>query len=254
MKKIRILNIDIHNYRRKDFLENLEEGVVVTPNIDHLVKLQKDQKFYTSYINAEHTVCDSRIVQLFSHFLYPSKGIVQQIAGSDLFPSFCEFHKTNTDQMKVFLLGGTEESVKLARRNINNKYSSEIIIDTYSPPFGFEFDSVENDKILDKINNSEATVLAVGVGAPKQENWIYNNRYKLPKVKIFFAIGATISFESGLLKRAPNWITSIGFEWLYRMFQEPKRLIKRYLYEDILFLWLVFKQKLGLYKNPWNQS
>ena len=83
MQKIRILNIDIDNYSFKEFLQRLEKGVVVTPNVDHFVKLQSDREFYDCYRQFEHVVCDSRIVQLVSKLLYPGRGVAEQIAGSD---------------------------------------------------------------------------------------------------------------------------------------------------------------------------
>ena len=253
-KTFQFLNIAIDNITFKDFLENLTEGVVVTPNADHLIKLQKDHEFYQCYLNAEHVVCDSRILMKLSKFLNRHEPICDQIAGSDLFPAFCEHHKNNTEVMKVYLLGGSEQSVQVAQNNINQRTNSNIVIGAYSPPFGFDKDDAENTKILDQINSSGATALAVGVGAPKQEKWIHKNRSQLPNIKLFFAIGATIEFEAGALSRSPKWMSKLGVEWIYRLCQEPGRMIRRYLIEDMSIFWLVLKQKLGLYKNPWADS
>jgi len=249
--KYLLLNVPIDNWTFDDFVAQLEEGVVLTPNSDHLAKLQKDKAFYDSYIQAEHLVCDSKVLILLSRFLTPKSPIKEQIAGSDLFPAYCAYHANNTET-KVFLLGGSEESVSVAMNNINHKTNSNVIVGAYSPPFGFENSSEENDKIIDKIQASGANVLAVGVGAPKQEKWIFANRDKLPSIRLFFAIGATIEFEAGGLSRAPRWMSNNGIEWLYRLFQEPKRMFKRYVLEDTVVLWLALKQKLGLYKNPWS--
>ncbi|MFL0800313.1 MAG: WecB/TagA/CpsF family glycosyltransferase [Agarilytica sp.] len=251
MEKLQILNLELHNWTFNDFLEQLEEGVVVTPNIDHFVKLQKDRAFYDCYVQSEHIVCDSRVIQLLSKILLPGKGVTEQIAGSDLFPAYCQHHKDNTDTVKVFLLGGTEKSVQRAKDNLNDSAGSPVVVAGYSPPFGFEKDDAELEKIISMINDSGATALAVGVGAPKQEFWIYANKDKLPGVKLFFAIGATIDFQAGEVKRAPRWMVKFGVEWLYRLLQEPGRLAKRYLVDDLPFLWLLVKQRLGLYKNPW---
>ncbi len=252
METLKILNLELHNWKFEDFLTQLEEGVVVTPNIDHFIKLQKDREFYDCYIQSEHIVCDSRVIQLLSKFLIPGKSVIDQIAGSDLFPAYCQRHKDNTENVKVFLLGGSEESVQIAKNALNKKAGSTIVIDGYSPPFGFEHDEDELEKILTLINDSGATTLAVGVGAPKQEKWIYANKDKLPNVKLFFAIGATIDFQAGSVKRAPRWMVTCGVEWLYRLLQEPGRMAKRYLIDDLPFLWLLVKQRLGLYRNPWH--
>jgi N-acetylglucosaminyldiphosphoundecaprenol N-acetyl-beta-D-mannosaminyltransferase len=251
LQKLQILNLDIHNWTFDAFLAQLEEGVVVTPNIDHFIKLQEDEDFYDCYVQSEHIVCDSRIIQLLSKFLYGHKAIKDQIAGSDLFPAYCQYHKDNSEKVKVFLLGGTKSSAQVARDKINGNAGSTIIIEAYSPPFGFENDKVETEKIIAMINDSGATTLAVGVGAPKQEKWIYAHKDKMPGVKLYFAIGATIDFQAGVVKRAPRWMVKLGLEWLYRMIQEPGRMAKRYLVDDLPFLWLITKQKLGFYKNPW---
>ncbi len=245
------LNIDIQNILFNDFLETLTEGVVVTPNADHLIKLQKDREFFECYQNAEHIVCDSRVLMMLSRVLDAQNPIKDQIAGSDFFPAFCQYHSQNTQDMRVFLLGGSETTVVQAQQNINARTNSQIVIDGYSPPFGFEHDDDENQQIIDRINQSGATVLAVGVGAPKQEKWIYRHRDKMPGVKIFLAIGATIEFEAGGVKRAPKWMSRTGLEWAFRISQEPKRMFKRYFLDDMQIFWLVFKQKTGLYKNPW---
>lgn len=249
MQKVRILNIDIDNFTFSGFMENLEEGTVFTPNVDHLMKLQKDPDFYQVYQKADYVVCDSQILKATSSWVSPTP-VQEQIAGSDFFPAFCQYHRNHTDKIKIFLLGGTEESVKKAQENINQKAGNPVIIAGYSPPFGFEHDPSENARIIEMINASGATVLAVGVGAPKQEKWIIAQRDKMHNVNIFFAIGATIDFQAGLKKRSPKWVSKIGLEWFHRLLSEPQRLFKRYLIDGLPYFYLLFKQKLGWYRDP----
>lgn len=251
INKFKLLNVEINNISTDDLLAELDEGVLLTPNIDHMVCLQKDQSFYNCYKNAQFVVCDSRIIYLLTRIFSPSAPLKEQIAGSDFFPKFCSYHAEKNDGTKIFLLGGTPESVEVAKTNINTRTNSDIIAGTYSPPFGFESSDQENRKIYELIKASGANVLAVGVGAPKQEKWIQNHRQNLPSIAIFMGIGATIEFESGNLKRSPKWMTHFGLEWAYRLMQEPGRLAKRYLVKDTVFFWMLVKQKAGLYKNPW---
>lgn len=246
-----VLNISIDNVTVETLLARFNEGILVTPNIDHLMKLQKDQSFYDCYRQASFTVCDSRIIFLLSKILFPRNALQAQITGSDFFPAFCDYHSRKNDDTQIFLLGGTDTSVVQAKQKINTRTNSEIVTGAYSPPFGFEQSTEENQKIIDLINKSRANVLAIGVGAPKQEKWICAHRNKMPHVKMYMAIGATIEFESGNLTRAPRWMSRLGVEWLYRLGQEPKRLAKRYLLEDMPFFLLILKQRLGLYRNPW---
>lgn len=243
MNRVRILNVDIDNLTKTEVLKQLKHGVVFTPNVDHLLLLQNDLDFLKIYETADYKLCDSKILYYVSRFL--GTPVKEKISGSDFFPDFCSYHKDN-EEIKVFLLGAKEGVAKQAQENINTKTGREIIVGAYSPSFGFEKNEQECLEIIEKIKNSGATVLAVGVGAPKQEKWIYKYKDQLPNIKIFFAIGATIDFEAGNKKRAPKWVTEIGLEWLHRLISEPKRLWKRYLIGGPIFCWLVVKQKLKL--------
>lgn len=246
-----ILNIHVDNISLNDLLLTLTSGVVVTPNIDHLMGLQKDQNFYDVYQKADYVICDSKLVQIASKFL--GTPIIEKISGSDFFPAFCHYHRRN-DDIRIFLLGSARQDiVEKAQEKINQECGRKIVVQGLSPSFGFESNEQECLEIIQQINASGATVLAVGVGAPKQEKWIMRHKDQIPNIKIFMAIGATIDFEAGNVKRAPKWMSDYGLEWLYRLLSEPKRLWKRYLIDDIPFFWLILKQKFGIYKNPWEK-
>jgi exopolysaccharide biosynthesis WecB/TagA/CpsF family protein len=247
MEKVNILNIHIDNLSQRELLEELQSGIVFTPNVDHLIKLQTDREFFRNYLSANYRVCDSQILMYASRFL--GTPLKQKISGSDLFPAFYTYHKNNED-IKIFLLGAGKGVAKKAQDQINSKVGRNIIVESHSPSFGFENNDKECMEIVEMINRSSATVLAIGVGAPKQEKWICKYKNKLPKIKIFLAIGATIDFEAGNLKRAPKWMSYVGFEWLYRLVSEPQRLWKRYLLEGLPFFWLLLQQKLNLYNVP----
>ncbi|OKH21121.1 WecB/TagA/CpsF family glycosyltransferase [Chroogloeocystis siderophila] len=250
MKLVKILNISLDNLSKVELLKQLKSGVVFTPNVDHMVKLQYDREFLQTYLQADYKVCDSQILVYASRFL--GTPIKEKISGSDLFPAFYNYHKNNPN-IKIFLLGGKQGVAQRAAKRINNKVGRSIVIGAHSPSFGFEKDEQECAEIIEMINQSEASVLAVGVGAPKQEKWIIKYKDRLPNIEIFLAVGATIDFEAGNVKRSPKWMSNAGLEWLYRLLVEPKRLWRRYLLEDLPFFWLILKQKLRLYTVP-NQS
>lgn len=250
MNQVNLLNLAINNITMLELLEKLRDGgVVLTPNVDHLIKLQTNQEFYHIYQKADYVVCDSKILMYVSKFL--GTPIKEKISGSDLFPAFYHYYKDD-DNIKIFLLGGLGETAKIAQQKINSKVGRNIIVATYSPPFGFETDEQECQKIIELINSSGATVFAIGVGAPKQELWLFQFKQQLKNIKIFLAIGATINFEAGHTKRAPKWMSEVGLEWFYRFVFEPQRLGKRYLL-DLPFFWFILKQKFQLYNNPWSQ-
>ncbi|MEW5860301.1 MAG: WecB/TagA/CpsF family glycosyltransferase [Cyanobacteriota bacterium] len=247
MNKVELLNVSLDNISQSEFLKSFTSGIVFTPNVDHLMKLQSDTEFFQTYKSATYKLCDSKILFYVSRFL--GTPIKEKISGSDLFPAFYEYHKNN-DDIKIFLLGAREGVALQAQEKINSQVGRNMVVGAHSPSFGFEKNEEECLKTIDIINQSGATVLAVGVGAPKQEKFICKYKDKLPNIKIFLAIGATIDFEAGNIKRAPKWLSEIGLEWLYRLMAEPKRLWKRYLVHGPSFFWLILKQKLNLYVNP----
>lgn len=243
-EKITILNVDIDNISRNELLRNLmlNGGIVYTPNVDHLVRIQKDLDFDIAYKTATYRVCDSQIVMYASQFL--GTPLQEKICGSDLLPAFYTYNRDNPE-VKIFLLGGKEGVPQQARENINQKVGRNIVVAAHSPSFGFENNDEECQHIIEMIKASGANVLAIGVGTPKQEKWIYKYRARLQFLKVILAVGATVDFEAGNIKRAPAWMSKIGLEWLYRLSLEPRRLAKRYLVDDLPFFGLILKQKLG---------
>lgn len=252
MERLDILNVSIDNCSSLELLHRLKDGgIVYTPNVYHLIRLQRDSEFYKVYQQADYRVCDSQILCYVSRFL--GNPIQEKISGSDLFPAFYQ-HYAQDESTTIFLLGAPEGVGERARQNINRKVNREMVVDTYSPPFGFEQDEAECRRIIERIQASRATVLAVGLGAPKQEKWIYRFRPLLPGVKVFLAIGATIDFEAGQVQRSPTWVSNAGLEWLYRICMEPRRLWKRYFMDALPFVWLIAVQRLGLYRDPFTKD
>ena len=247
MGKIQILNINILSIDINSLLNSLTEGVLFTPNVDHLMKLQKDKEFYEAYQQANYIICDSKIIFLASKFL--KTPIKEVIPGSSFFPAFCKHNKYNND-IKIFLLGAAPGVADKAKSRINNRIGRNIIVGSHSPSYGFEKNEEECSHILNLINSTDTNVLVVGVGAPKQEKWICKFKEQLPQIKLFMSLGATIDFEAGTLKRAPKIFQQLSLEWFYRMCIEPKRLVKRYLIDDIPFFYYILKQKVGIYKTP----
>ncbi len=248
---VRILNIDILLTSQESLLEVLTKGVLITPNLDHLVRLQKDKEFYGLYQKAEWVICDSKILYLCSKLL--KRSIVEPIPGSSFFTAYYNYH-ANDESCKIFLLGAAEGVAAKARENINRKVGREIVVGAHSPSYGFEKNSQECEELVQIVNNSGANVLLVGVGAPKQEKWIMKYRDQMPNVDLFMALGATIDFEAGTLKRAPLIWQKCGMEWLYRFIKEPKRLFKRYFIDDMTFFYHFGKQILGIYNNPFENK
>lgn len=248
-----MFSIDIDNLTLKEACEVVIQYAkdknsfkyVVTPNVDHIIKLQKDLEFKKVYKKASLVLADGKPLVWASRLL--KKPLKEKVSGSDLFPIVCK--RASEENLKLFFLGGKEGVAAKAAKNLKKKHNNLNVVGVYSPPFGFENSKVENKKIVRIINERKPDILFVGLGAPKQEKWIYQNLYNI-KVPVSLGIGASFDFEAGTIKRAPQWLQNIGFEWLWRFFQEPKRLFKRYFIEDTKFFHLLLleilkkKQKL----------
>lgn len=247
---VQILNIDIQNITSSELLEQLHEGVLITPNVDQMVKLQKDREFYEIVKKAEWVVCDSKILYLLSNLL--KSPLKEAIPGSGFFPQFYMYHKDDS-RCKIFLLGAMDGVAQKAMENINRKVGREIVVGAYSPSYGFEKKPDENERIYQMINESNANVVLVGVGCPKQEKWIFTHKENMPKVDIWMALGATIDFEAGNVRRAPMIFQKLAMEWFYRFLMEPKRMFRRYFVDDVKFFLYFGKQLLGLYKDPFEK-
>lgn len=250
MSRIKILNVEIDNVTQEELLKQLKKGVLITPNVDQMVKLQQDEDFYRIVRDAEWVVCDSKILYLCSQLTkFPLK---EAIPGSSFFTQFYEYHRED-ENCKIFLLGAMDGVAQKAMECVNEKMGRKMIVGAYSPSFGFEKKQEENQQIYQMINDSEANVVLVGVGCPKQEKWIDAHKAQMPNVDIWMALGATIDFEAGNVKRAPMIWRKLYMEWFYRFLQEPKRMYKRYFVDDPKFFWYFAKQLLGLYKNPFDE-
>jgi len=239
---VNVAGVELHDLSRVELLQRLNDGVFFNPNVDVIMKLRRDPEFFALFHQAEFRICDSRIVELGARFL--GTPVKEKISGSDFFGEFCHYHRANPD-VRVFLLGAGPGVAEQARRRINDREGREVIVAAHSPSFGFENNAGECSALVERVNASGATVLAVGVGAPKQEKWIMRHRERMPGVRVFMAVGATIDFEAGVLPRAPEWMQQAGLEWLYRLCREPRRLWRRYLLENTPFLWLILRQRLG---------
>lgn len=244
-----ILNVSILALREQELLRDLKEGVLITPNLDHLRMLQSDKDFYDCYQQAEWVVCDSRILYFCSRLLH--QPLPEAIPGSSFFTHFYEYHRDDAD-CKIFLLGAKEGVAKQAMERINEKVGRKIVVGAHSPSMGFEKKPEEIEQIIEIVRKSGANVVLVGVGAPKQEKFIQAYRQRMPEVKIWLALGATIDFEAGNIRRAPRWMQRIGMEWLYRMLSEPKRLVRRYA-ADMIFFYHYARKLMGCYHNPFEK-
>lgn len=228
--RMKFLNTQVDNLTMSEAITETDKLIrerkhsyIVTPNMDHIVLMEKDELFKEVYDNADLILTDGKPLL----WIAKKQGtpIKEKISGSDFFPEICKLAAKNG--YKIYILGAAEGVAAKAADNLRMKYEGLQIVGTYSPPIGFEKDNEEIRSIIKKINDSEADILAVALGSPKGEKFIYSIREKI-SAALSISIGATIDFEAGNVKRAPKWMSNIGLEWLYRITQDPGRLIKRY--------------------------
>jgi N-acetylglucosaminyldiphosphoundecaprenol N-acetyl-beta-D-mannosaminyltransferase len=210
---------------------------VVTPNVAHLVSLQRDREFRKIYERALLAVPDGVPLLWAAKLLKSSLG--GRVNGTDLFEKLAA---TAAQQgLKVFLLGGRSGAADKASDILTARHPGLDIVGTYSPPYGFENNYAEINRINTLIQDAQPDILFVGLGAPKQEKWIANHYQELG-VPVSIGIGVSFEFVAGMVNRAPKWMQKAGLEWLFRLISEPGRLWKRYLLGNLYFVYLVLKQ------------
>ena len=159
------------------------------------------------------------------------KGI-EHIPGPDLLPILVGY-KTDTP-LRHYFYGGHPEALEKLIVNLKKKFPDVVLAGWESPPFR-KLSSNEDFQAIQRIKESKADIVWVGLGAPKQEYWMASHQDQL-KPAVLLGVGAAFDFHAGNIKRAPIWMSKIGLEWLHRLLQEPNRLWRRYLVTNTLFL------------------
>lgn len=147
----------------------------------------------------------------------------------------------NRPEFRHFLFGGRQSTLEKLKSSFATRFPGTVIADAYSPPFG-PWPDDELERICEKIRASGANLIWVGLGCPKQEHWIAQNKDKLPP-GVYFGIGAAFAFHAGEVKQSPPIFQRLGLEWAYRLAMEPRRLFKRYLTYNTLFLYHLIRDR-----------
>jgi len=168
----------------------------------------------------------------------------KQDTGPDLLWRFTEI--ANRQGYSYYFFGDTTETLALLAANLNSEFPDLKIVGSYSPPFR-PLTQEEEEDVVNEINQAKPDVLWVGLGMPKQEKWIFDNRDVL-KVPVIVGAGASFKFFSGTVPRAPRLVCNLGFEWLWRLVQEPGRVWRRVVIDAPQFVVLVLLQLTGLKK------
>lgn len=250
-KRVHLFGVDIDLLSMTETVQLVQQWIaapetnckfIVTPNVDHVVKVQTDVGLQAAYKNASLIVTDGKPVVWAANFL--GVNIPGTVPGSDLVPAIFDDAQLQQTPLTVFLLGAMPGVANRAREVIHSKWPMVKVVGTLSPDFGFDKNEVDSKAICAIVNASKADLLVLGLGAPKQEIWITQYAPQL-SVKVSLCVGATIDFLAGEKVRAPIWMRKVGLEWLHRMLSEPKRLAKRYLVDAVVFPKLVLSEWLA---------
>lgn len=201
---------------------------------------QKDELFAEALKNGDVLIPDGASIVKACRWLKVKSKPKERIAGWDLFKF--EMEKLNSSGGKCFFMGSSEKVLAMIKHRGKVDFPN-IEIETYSPPYKPEFNEEENDAIITAINKANPDLLWIGMTAPKQEKWIYTHWNELQIHCHCGTIGAVFDFYAGTVKRAPMWWQRNSLEWCYRLLKEPRRMWKRYIIGNLLFIWNIWKER-----------
>lgn len=243
MDKQPLLNTYVNNVDMNETLSAIDEMIatekksyIVAVNVDVIMKIENDLYLKQIIDEADMVLVDGKpLIWISKWHKHPVK---EKVSGSDLVPLLCQ--RVVKKGYSIFIIGGRDGIAEKARNNLEKDYSGIKVVGTYAPPFGFEKNEKELEKINNMISEVHPDILIVCFGCPKQEKWIYEN-FKKYDAKISICAGATVDFLAGNVNRAPIWMSEHGLEWFYRFLMEPKRLFKRYFIDDMKIIRLIRK-------------
>lgn len=221
-------------------LEAIPEGkkLINTINAHSYNTALKDKLFAEALQRGDALIPDGASIVMACRWLKAKSQPKERIAGWDLF--VMEMERLNRKGGKCFFMGSSEKVLGLIKERTKTVYPN-ITVETYSPPYKPEFSEEDNRAIIEAINRADPNLLWIGMTAPKQEKWTYTHWDEL-KIRCHTGtIGAVFDFFAGTVERAPEWWQKHSLEWLYRLLKEPKRMWKRYIIGNTLFLWNVGK-------------
>lgn len=245
MEKQPLLNTYVNNVNMDEAIHAIEDMIasekksyIVAINVDVVMKIENDSYLKEITDKADMVLVDGKPLEWIAK--WHKIPIKAKISGSDLVPILCK--RAAEKGYSIFIIGGKEGIAEKAKQNLERDLRVIRIVGTYAPPFGFEKDEKELNRINEMISSAHPDILIACFGCPKQEKWIYEN-YQKYDAKVSVCAGATVDFLAGNVNRAPKWMSDHGLEWFYRFLQEPKRMFKRYFVDDVKILKLIRKYR-----------
>ena len=233
-------------------LASLPEGklLINTINAHSYNTARKDSLFAEALTNGDVLLPDGVSIVMACKWIKAKSLPKERIAGWDLFAFEMEKLERESEELRtkseeskiVMFMGSSQKVLDLIVKRAAEVYPHLKVV-TYSPPYKPEFSDEDNKAIIDAIHAANPDLLWIGMTAPKQEKWTYSHWKELNIHCHVGSIGAVFDFFAGTVKRAPMWWQDHGLEWLYRLLKEPKRMLRRYIIGNALFLWNMVKEK-----------
>jgi N-acetylglucosaminyldiphosphoundecaprenol N-acetyl-beta-D-mannosaminyltransferase len=242
LKRIKICDIPVDVLTMKETISLIEKAIRENRRIHHVVinaakvvNAQKDLALKQSIVNCDIINADGQAIVWASRFL--RRPLPERVAGIDLMEELVALAAKKG--YRIFFLGAKEEIVKKVVGVYSNKYGSNLIAGYRNGYFNKEDECL----VANEIANSNANILFVAMSSPHKETFLntYKNMIQTPFI---MGVGGSFDVVSGFIKRAPQWMQDWGLEWFFRTLQEPRRMWKRYLFGNSMFIYLVLKDKI----------
>ena len=241
-KRISLFNLPVDRLTMEETINRIDNSISKNKPIHHvvvnaakIVNAQRDSELMESIINCDLINADGQAVVWASQIL--KNPLPERVAGIDLMEELIKLSAKRN--YRIFFLGAKEKVIKRVVDKYATLYGDRIIAGYRN---GY-FTSEEEESVAFEIAESKADILFVAISSPKKE--IFLNKYKtLIQAPFIMGVGGSFDVVSGLVKRAPKWMQRAGLEWLFRIWQEPRRMWKRYLYTNTIFIYLILKEKL----------
>ena len=242
LKTCNILGVNINVTNMKDTVkvitENLEDikgDYICVSNVHTTVMSYEDESYKKIQNGGFMALPDGKPLSIVSK----KRGFkeAERVTGPDLMEEI--FNISEEKRYSHYFYGSTQETLDILKEKLNEKYPNMKISGMYSPPFR-KLTKDEDNKIIENINNANPDFIWVGLGAPKQEVWMSEHKNKIKGLML--GVGAGFDYHAGNISRAPKWMQSMSLEWLYRLLQDPKRLLKRYMYTNFKFIKLIKRE------------
>ena len=235
-------------------LASLPEGklLINTVNAHSFNTAKKDQLFADALTNGDVLIPDGVSIVKACKWIKAKSQPKERIAGWDLFSFEMEKLERESEELRtkseesktVMFMGSSQKVLDLIVKRAAVDYPHLKVV-TYSPPYKPEFSDEDNRAIIDAINDANPDLLWIGMTAPKQEKWTYSHWKELNIHCHVGTVGAVFDFFAGTVERAPLWWQEHGLEWLYRLLKEPKRMWRRYIIGNTVFLWHMLGEKFS---------